>query len=520
MRYFSLILLAVVLIAPFVLRAFTALPEDAAIPSDGKMRRLVIVTPHNQDIRKEFAERFDAWHREKYGQGVRIDYRVPGGTNDIVRLLSTTYNQYRDPAGKLPPQVPIDMDLVWGGGDFVFNVELKPMGVLREIPLPESTFREVFPDPTIAGIRLYDYAEKDGTLQPVRWVGICIAAFGIVYNPESMSALDLPPPATWTDLASPALAGNVALANPTSSGSAAVSYMSVLQRAMADADEAQLLARPELARLTLTERMQDPAYKTALSRGWSTGQSTLLLIAANARYFTDSATQPPSDVANGDAAAGMAIDFYGRTYEETLGQSRIRFIAPKAATTINPDPIAILHGVEGERLETATRFVEFLLTEPAQRLWILKAGTPGGPAERSLRRPPIRQSVFADRTNWTDDINPFTDSGGFNQRQEWMGQFTEIRMIWAAAWIDSRAALKRAYAAALSISDPTERAAAIARLADLPITLEEVEALTKTRRAQKPDDLDSWRARTRLALATRFRNHYQQIQSPATSEMP
>jgi ABC-type Fe3+ transport system substrate-binding protein len=519
MRYFSLILLAVVLIAPFVLRAFTMDPEAKPVVEAGT-RRLVIVTPHNQDIRKEFADRFDAWHRQKYGQGARIDYRVPGGTNDIVRLLDTTYNQYRDAEGKLPAQVPIDMDLVWGGGDFVFNVELKPRGILRPIPLPESTFREVFPIPTIAGIRLYDFAEKEGKLQPVQWVGVCIAAFGIVYNPGSMTALDLPSPVTWKDLSVPALAGNVALANPTSSGSAAVSYMAVLQRAMADADEAQVAARPELASLSLADRMKDPAYKAALSRGWSAGQSTLLLIAANARYFTDSATQPPNDVANGDAAAGMAVDFYGRTYEESLGRDRIRFVAPRAATTINPDPIAILHGVEGERLETATRFVDFLLTEDAQRLWILKAGTPGGPAERSLRRPPIRQSVFADRTNWSDDINPFEESGGFNQRQEWMGQFTEIRMIWAAAWIDSRAALKRAYTAALAIPDPAERSAAIARLADLPITLEEVEELTKTRRAQKPDDLDSWRARTRLALATRFRNHYEQIQSPAASTMP
>ena len=42
----------------------------------------------------------------------------------------------------------------------------------------------------------------------------------------------------------------------------------------------------------------------------------LLLIAANGRYFTDSAPQVPNDVGNGDAAAGIAIDFYGRVYQE------------------------------------------------------------------------------------------------------------------------------------------------------------------------------------------------------------
>ena len=511
MRYVWLIILAIVLAVPFAARWLGGTSaEDQATPDSGE-RRLVIVTPHNQDIRKEFADRFDAWHRQKFGEGVRIDYRVPGGTNDIVRLLDTTYNQYRDEEGKLPASVPTDMDIVWGGGDFIFNNELKPRGILREIPLPEATWREVFPIPTIAGIRLYDFAEKDGKLQPVKWVGVCVAAFGIVYNPTSIAALEIPNPQTWRDLARPELAGNVALANPSSSGSAAICYMSVLQRAMADADEQQVKSRPELVKLSLTERMKDPEYKKALSEGWSRGQGTLLLIAANARYFTDSATQPPNDVANGDAAVGMSVDFYGRTYEESLGKDRITFVAPKAATTINPDPIAILHGVEGERLETAARFVDFLLTEDAQRLWILRAGVEGGPAERALRRPPIRKSVFADRTNWSDDVDPFEESGGFNQRQEWMSQFTETRMIWAAAWIDSRAALKRSYSAILGIEDGAARASALSRLAQLPISLEEVEELTKTRRAQKADDLDGWRARTRMELAKRFRAHYEKV---------
>src|SRR6476646_1560984 len=151
--------------------------------------------------------------------------------------------------------------------------------------------------------------------------------------------------------------------------------------------------------------------------------SELLKIAANARYFTDSSSIVPNDVSRGEAAAGMAIDFYARITEETVGASRARFFAPIGATAITPDPVGILHGTKGRRLELATHFVEFLLSIEGQRLWELKAGLPGGPVERALRRPPIRQDVYADRTGWADDFNPFQIAKGFNQRADWMVLF-------------------------------------------------------------------------------------------------
>ena len=53
-------------------------------------------------------------------------------------------------------------------------------------------------------------------------------------------------------------------------------------------------------------------YQIAISDGWHRGMSELLKIAANARYFTDSSSIVPNDVSRGEAAAGMAIDFYAR----------------------------------------------------------------------------------------------------------------------------------------------------------------------------------------------------------------
>ena len=79
----------------------------------------------------------------------------------------------------------------------------------------------------------------------------------------------------------------------------------------------------------------------------------------------------------------------------------------------------ILAGVKGEALEVSKHFVEFLLSKEGQLLWAKKPGTPGGPVERALRRPPIRQDVYGDQTDWADHTNPFAEAGGFNQRPEW-----------------------------------------------------------------------------------------------------
>ncbi len=511
-RYVLLVLFAVLLVVPFLL-SYSLRRQDAAPAAvSGPQVSLTVITPHNADIRNEFERAFDRWHRERFGQSVDVVYLTPGGTLDIKRQLETTYRAHTV-EGSLDPNFRPDIHIVWGGGDFFFNSELKPLKVLQPLQVSPTVIAEAFPEQSLAGVRLHD-GGKDLSAEPPHWVGVCLSSFGIVYNPALTAALGMHEPQTWRDLADPRLAGLVALANPGSSGSASVGYMMVLQRHMADAEEAFLAAHPELAARGKAEYAKDPAYQKAIAQGWHDGMSTLVRIAANARYFTDSATQVPNDVGLGDAAAGVAIDFYGRVFQETLGSDRVRFVSPRASTAITPDPVAVLAGVDGEKRELANRFVEFLLTEQAQLLWIKKGGTPGGPTERALRRPPIRQSVYAaDRSDWTDQANPFEFAGGFNQRGEWMATFTDVRLIWAAAWIDARDALKSAYAEVLAVDDETRRADLIRRLSDLPITLDDVVALNadRKRREREKDDVDFWKAQTRIAWATTFRQHYQTV---------
>jgi iron(III) transport system substrate-binding protein len=511
-RYFLLILIVIVLEVPFALRAMVGQQRESVPNSSGELQ-LVIVTPHDQTIRREFARAFDQWHRAHFGTGVTIDYRTPGGTNDIQRLLETTYRAYRDSKGKLPDNVPADIDLAWGGGDFFFE-QLKPEGILQSMHLDPALLKAAFPEPTLGGVRLYEGTKaKDGTPTP-QWVGIVLGSFGIMYNSDVYAALGMPTPTQWEDLTDTRLAGMIALADPSHSASAAVAYEMVLQRAMADAESAVFTRRPDLKALAPAARQKDAEYNAAIAAGWKHGMAELLRIAANARYFTDSSAQVPNDVANGQTAAGVVIDFYARVTEEIVGPQRAQFILPHAATAITPDPIALLRGVTGARRELAEQFVEFLLSPQGQKLWILKAGLPGGPAQYSLHRMPIRRDIYSDRSGWSEDVDPFTAAGGFNQRGEWMALFGDTRPIWVAAWIDSRDSLMDAYGRILKVSDLNRRSALLDKLADLPITMADVAQLhadLKKISASPTGDTDAWHARQQIEWTNKFTEHYRQV---------
>ena len=242
---------------------------------------------------------------------------------------------------------------------------------------------EAFPKPDLAGVRLYDYVtDPSGKQLPPQWIGRLPEQFRDRVQPGFIRGDGIAPPQTWSDLTDPRLSGAVALADPTHSGSVSVAYMMILQRSMADAEK-EFFSLPANVSRPKAELMKLPEYRSALAAGWKKGMGQLLLIAANARYFSDSSTQIPNDVASGDAAAGMAIDFYGRVTSETVGPRRCLFVTPPAATAITPDPVAILYGTRGRQLELANHFIEFLLSRQGQRLWILKAGQPGGPRQRA-----------------------------------------------------------------------------------------------------------------------------------------
>jgi len=381
-RYGFIVLFFVVLVTPFVLRMAMGVSSGAAGAGSsgaGGAQTLVIITAHVEAIRREFADAFSQWHREHFGQDVFVDYRVYGA-GDIVKYFEAG----RDTVFKT--QGTYKIDLAWGGGDYLFDQQLKKPGFLDGAAIDPAVMKAVFPKPDLNGVALYDTASK-----PPQWIGTAFTSFGIAYNRDVVRYLRQHDPLTWTDLRDPSYRGWIVNADPTRSSSAKQAFMTIVERAMADASAAG--------------RSEDA--------GWADGMGIVRQIASNSRMFTDSSSAVPGIISSGDAAAGMAIDFYGRAQAEAVGSARMGYVEPKGATIINPDPIALVKGAEHRDL--AIRFIEFVLTEQGQRLWNIRAGAPGGPKQSSIRRLPIRPDTYNDMSNFTDPVNPYLAAGGFNK---------------------------------------------------------------------------------------------------------
>ncbi len=375
-RYLIPLLLVLTLVTPFVLRLGLSVRSAGAAPAGAVSLR--IITSHAPGIRAAYTDAFRGWYRKHYDADVDVDYTAYGSA-DIVRALADA-NALYDKTGTL------GYDLAWGGGDYLFDHQLKAPGYLAGVDLPASVMAAAFPRPDLNGLPLYDTKDR-----PPQWFGTALSSFGITYNRPVLRYLGVPDPTTWTDLRDPRYLNWVICADPTHSTSSKQAYMAIVERAMVDARNAG----------------------STEDAGWAKGMGTVRQISANCRSFTDDSGLVPGIIAGGDAAAGMTIDYYGRSEVEAVGGGRLGYVQPKGATVINPDPIAMIKGAPHR--EVAERFIEFCLSPQGQRLWNLRPGTPGGPSTgAALRRLPIMPSVYGD-PNFTDPDNPFTESGGFNK---------------------------------------------------------------------------------------------------------
>ncbi len=126
----------------------------------------------------------------------------------------------------------------------------------------------------------------------------------------------------------------------------------------------------------------------ALAEGWKRGLQLILKASANSRYFANDASKVPVDVALGDAAIGMCIDFYGRYQSEMIRvgdqPSRLQYFTPLGGSSIGVDPIGLLRGAPHPEL--AREFIAFVLSIEGQKLWNFKVGT--ARRSRALRLAP------------------------------------------------------------------------------------------------------------------------------------
>ncbi len=569
---------ALVIGLPFIFQQESAL--DAWRPGDPV---LIVITPHNEAIRHEYGRAFSAWHQEQYGTAVRIDWRAIGGTSEIMRYLEAEYtaafrgawrragNEWNAEIGRTivdrrfrpdePPeslddtgraawerraaayrafrttddasQFSSQIDLFFGGGEYDHN-QVFVRG-LTVPPWPEGEApRELFYGES--GRVRFPEGLSGEIWRTDALFGTALSTFGICYNVDRIEDLGIAePPRRWVDLADPAYYRQLGLADPTKSGSITKAFEMIIHQQCYDRIRAEGFSDDDIERYeAMIGRGEDgvpAAYHEALEKGWRDGIALVQRLGANARYFTDSASKVPIDVSTGNAAAGLAIDFYGRyqaqVSQSPRGEERMRYITPTGGSSVSADPISLLRGAPNREL--AVRFIRFVLSEEGQKLWNYAPGTPGGPERFALRRLPIiadfypqaddpaskeraaRHAPFLTDDLSDPDVNPYVLAAQFTYRGRWTGRHFNIhRDLIRAMCLDSAQELQAAWEAIIDNGGPDANPEAmrlLRRLPDVPYPLDWENILDVRREMERLDYMREW---TRF-----FRQSYREAQAAA-----
>ena len=392
-----------------------ALPTALIFAEDA----LIIISPHSEGIQTEFDRNFKTWYEEQTGRAVKLDWRDVGGTSSNYRFIDSEFK--RVPEG-------IDVDMFFGGGTDSY-LRLAEQNLLSPYKLPAAQLEQI--PQTFHGIPVYD-AEY-------QWYGAALSSFGIMFNDELRTMLRLPEVQTWRDLGDTALLGNIGAADPRESGSAHMMYEIILQ-----------------------------------THGWENGFALLTKIGGNVRRFSAGANAIPKDVVAGDVIYGMAIDFYAYGQIVVVGADKIKYVMPSDGTVVNPDSIAILKGAPN--LAVAQKFIEFVLSERGQKLWMLPDSDAEGPKwEGGLNRASVLPALYEKLGNRCIVTNPFTlgftpfqydaDKGG--------ARWDIVNDLFGVLIIDSHKDLVNAWKAIGNCKDAAKREAAMAALTQMPISEEE-----------------------------------------------
>lgn len=490
--------------------------------------KVVIITPHSESLRYEFSRAFRKYYNEKYGREVSVEWRTPGGTSDIVKYIDDRYEaafrtvwqsnpanggwseivaaNFDNPkavAGSGMPEdalnarkkfldsdTGIGIDLFFGGGQYDHQRQAAKgysvdAGIQQKHP-------EWFDDKVIpyrfSGEIFYD---KQG-----KYYGVCLAAFGICWNNQRLAEMtDKKAPAKWADLGEPRFFQKIAVADPTKSGSVNKCFEMLIQQQMSEASG------------------KDP--RSGLSTGWADGVNLIKRIAANTRYVTDSASKVAHDVAGGNAAAGICIDFYGRSEAEWAavqsgGTERMTFMTPENGTSVSADPIQLLRGAPNRK--PAADFIEFALSIDGQKVWDFRKDTPGGPEKYVLRRMPIRKDMYQPEfTRYMADANadPYQTCKGFEYRPAWTGPyFGLIRILIKCVALDPMPELQEAWQAIIRAGGPQAVPEAMKAFNELPFDYAEIAKAKDDLNPDKPGNSVRSVLQTQRRWSELCRNNY------------
>jgi ABC-type Fe3+ transport system substrate-binding protein len=381
--------------------------------------KLVILSPNPESVKIEFKQAFIRYYQEQTKEAVDIEWlNTGGGTQDQLQYIRTQFE--KNPEG-------IGVDVFWGGGADPY-MDLKSHRLLQPFVLPRKIIQAI--PPVCAGMPVYDPEQE--------WYGTALSGFGIIYNRELVRKMRLPEPKTWEDLASPKLYNLVACGDPRLSGVAHMMIEIILQ-----------------------------AY------GWEKGFDIITRMCANIRSFSDSSALVPASVGLGEALYGLAIDFYAWSEIQKDGPERVGFVMPEGLTVVTPDGIAILRGAP--HLKLARAFVEFVLSEDGQLLWVMPAGEPGGPTRYPLNRISVLPSVHKRcGAKCTVPLTPSDFKAQMNyDTKKGSIRWSVLNDLLGALMIDTHSELTEAWQAVIAKKMPPE---AVRKLCSVPVT--EMEAMT------------------------------------------
>lgn len=193
----------------------------------------------------------------------------------------------------------------------------------------EQDLTLAYKSPSLA--QLHPWAQAQAEQSGWRTVGVYSGPLGFAFNTELLAKRKLPAPKCWKDLLSPALKGEVQVANPASSGTAYTMIATIVQ----------LMG-------------EDKAYEY------------LKGLHANVSQYTRSGTGPIKAAARGETT--VSISFVHDAPGEQMQGFPIATDTPCEGTGAEIGSMSIVKGARN--LENAKKFYEWALTPAAQQLGV------------------------------------------------------------------------------------------------------------------------------------------------------
>ncbi|MGH7277929.1 MAG: extracellular solute-binding protein [Candidatus Rokuibacteriota bacterium] len=337
---------------------------------------LTLQTPVSKFVVDAALKAFAAHAKEKWNITVRT-HALHAGT-------PVSYGRIVEWRGK--PEA----DIFWGGESALFD-KLAEQKLLVKLELPKPAWDSI--PASIGQPRPIPLKDPSGY-----WVGTALEPYGLVYHPRLLQRLGVPPIQDWEDVLHPKLKGNIAQCAPTRSSSSHATYEVMLQ-----------------------------------AKGEPTGWQWLKRMADNTGIFTARSRDVPSVVAKGEFAVGFAVPSY-MAFEEKLAGFDIKFVAPKNAF-VTPEPMGILAGARHPR--AARAFVEFLLTEEGQRVFMESGLFPISPKYRMQGAPGSKVEMAVEFTGGVRSYfdapvaNVYDDAIAQKRYQQVNEQFRrDIETVW------------------------------------------------------------------------------------------